>query len=190
MASTKFDNFDFSIAAFAAISIQATDNVIKYGKTDIDILWFLNGTSLKSTDGIQLKKFNTNIVSVSQHGIYWQDKNLQTRSKINATIEIVNPSYLHLKIFACIVERTDEATYFCDISATTADFSVYKQSSDEIFMNITGKTFIFVKLYMPHLTLFLQCWKTVKPDKNIGNNWLQISPRRGITLIWPRYLII
>lgn len=38
--------FIFSNAAFAAISIQVTDNVIKYGKTDIDILCFVNGTSI------------------------------------------------------------------------------------------------------------------------------------------------
>lgn len=38
--------FIFSNAAFAAILIQVTDNVIKYGKTDIDILCFANGASI------------------------------------------------------------------------------------------------------------------------------------------------
>lgn len=74
-----------------------------------------------------MKKSNTNIVSITHYGIFWQDKNLQTRSMINATIENVNLSFLHLKIFACDVAQTDEATYFCDISAIKEDFSVILQ---------------------------------------------------------------
>lgn len=129
----------FSIAAFATISIQVPNKVIKYGNTDIDILCAVNGTSLQSTDGIQLKRSNTSIVSISNYGIGWQDKILQTRSKINANIENVNRSYLHLKILACNVERTDEATYYCDLSATKEDFSQYPMSSEQISLNITGK---------------------------------------------------
>lgn len=124
--------------AYANISIQVTHNVIKYGKTDIDILCIVNGTSLKKTDGIQLKKSNTSIVSISKFGIFWQDKILETRSKINASIENVQLSYLHLAIFACNVERTDEAIYFCDISATREDFTSHQPKSAEIYLNITG----------------------------------------------------
>lgn len=124
--------------AFATISIQLKDNVIKYGKTDVDILCKVNGTSLKSTDGIQLKKSNTSIVSISDFGIFWQDKILETRSKVNASIKNVQSSYLRLTILACNVERTDEATYYCDLSAIKEDNSQYNSISEETSLNITG----------------------------------------------------
>lgn len=135
--------FIFSNAAHATFSIKVSDTVIKYGKTDIDIRCIVNGTSLKSIGSIQLKKSNTNIVLISDSGIFWQDKILETRSKINAFIENVQFSYLHLKIVACNVERTDEATYFCDLFAIEEDFSLSLRSSSEIYMNITGKKVIF-----------------------------------------------
>lgn len=103
-----------------------------------------------------MKKSNTNIVSITHCGIFWQDKNLQTRSMINATIENVNLSFLHLKIFACNVARTDEATYFCDISAIKEDCSVILRSSNEISLNITGKSFITVKRYMNIISTMLK----------------------------------
>lgn len=103
-----------------------------------------------------MKKSNTNIVSISHFGILWQDKNLQTRTYINATIENVILSYLHLKIFACDVAQTDEATYFCDISAIKEDFSVILQSSNEISLKITGKSFITVKLYVNIISTMLK----------------------------------
>lgn len=103
-----------------------------------------------------MKKSNTNIVSISHFGILWQDKNLQTRTYINATIENVNLSYLHLKILACDVAQTDEATYFCDISVIKEDFSVILQSSNEISLKITGKSFITVKRYMNIISTMLK----------------------------------
>lgn len=129
--------FNPSVVAFAAISIQVTDNFIKYGKPDIDISCIVNGTSLKSIESIQLKKSNTKIVSSTQGFIYWQDENLKTRSKAFATIENVNPSYLHLKILARDVERTDEATYMCVLFASKEDFTIILQKSDEIALNST-----------------------------------------------------
>ncbi|XP_052676631.1 uncharacterized protein LOC128158001 isoform X2 [Crassostrea angulata] len=124
--------------AYATISIRVTDNVIIYGKTNFDILCIVNGTSLKSIDGIQLKKSNTSIVSISYFGIIWQDKVLETRSKINASIENVQSSYLHLTILACNVERGDDAIYFCDLRATREDITPYKSRSEQISLNITG----------------------------------------------------
>lgn len=120
------------------ISIQVTDSVIKYGKTDIDFLCTVNGTSLKSTDVIQLKKSNASIVSISDFGTFWQDQILENRSKINASIKNVQSSYLHLTIFACDVERGDEAIYFCYLSATTEDFTPYQSRSEQISLIITG----------------------------------------------------
>lgn len=129
----------FSIAAYATISIQVADKVIRYGKTDIDILCNVNGTSLKSIEGIQLKKSNTSIVSITHYGIVWQDKILQNRSEANGTIENVNLSYLYLKIFSCNVEQTDEAAYYCDLNAISKDLSEYLRSSEQISLNMTGK---------------------------------------------------
>lgn len=124
--------------AYETISIQITDSVIKYGKTDIDILCNVNGTSLKSIDGIQLKKSNTNIVSISEFGTIWQDTILKDRSKLDASIKNVQSSYLHLTILACNVERTDEGIYFCVISANTEDFTPHQPESAKIYLNITG----------------------------------------------------
>lgn len=76
-------------------------------------------------------------MSVTQRVIYWQDENLETRSQATATTENVNLSYLHLKILARDVERTDEATYLCVLFASK-DFSIILQESDEISLNITG----------------------------------------------------
>lgn len=126
--------------AFATISIKVPHNVIEYGNTDIVICCIVNGSSLFSTEGIQLKRSDNSIVSISKYGtgISWQDKSLQNRSEINATIENVNQSFLHLKIFACNVERTDEATYYCDLEAIKKDISEYQGRSEQISLNITG----------------------------------------------------
>nr|XP_034307641.1 uncharacterized protein LOC117683010 [Crassostrea gigas] len=124
--------------AYAIITIQVPDNIIEYGNTDINILCIVNGTSLKGAGSIQMKRSNKDIVSITDYGVFWQDKNLETRSKINATIENVRSSYLYLKILACNVTQTDEATYFCDLSAINEDFSQVLAQSEKISLNITG----------------------------------------------------
>lgn len=86
-----------------------------------------------------MKRSNKDIVSITEYGVFWQDKNLETRSKINATIENVRSSHLYLKILACNVTQTDEATYFCYLSAITEDFSQVLAQSEKISLNITGK---------------------------------------------------
>lgn len=136
----NYDSHYFLSAAFATISIQVPHNVIEYGNTDIDICCIVNGSSLFSTEGIQLKRSDNSILSITKYGtgISWLDKSLQNRSEIIATIENVNRSFLHLKIFACNVKRTDEATYYCDLIAIKKDFSLYKGRSEQISLNITG----------------------------------------------------
>lgn len=78
-------------------------------------------------------------MSISDLGTFWQDKILETRSKVDASIKNVQSSYLRLTILACNVERTDEATYSCDLGATKEDNSQYKSMSEETSLNITGK---------------------------------------------------
>lgn len=87
-----------------------------------------------------MKRSNKDIVSITEYGVFWQDKNLETRSKINANIENVRSSFLNLKILACNVTQTDEATYSCDLSAIKEeDFSQVLAQSEKISLNITGK---------------------------------------------------
>lgn len=125
--------------AFAIISIQVPENIIEYGNTDINILCIVNGTSLKGAGSIQMKRSDKDIVSVTQFGTFWQDKNLEVRSKMNATIVNVRSSFLYLKIHACNVTQTDEATYFCDLSAIKEeDLSQVLERSEKISLNITG----------------------------------------------------
>lgn len=87
-----------------------------------------------------MKRSDKDIVSITQYGTFWQDKNLEIRSNINANIKNVHSSYLYLKISACNVTQTDEATYFCDLSAIKEeDFSQVLAQSEKISLNITGK---------------------------------------------------
>ncbi|XP_052680026.1 uncharacterized protein LOC128160714 [Crassostrea angulata] len=76
------------------ISIQVQNTLIDYGRTDIDISCRVDGTSIESIDIIQLKRSDTNIVSISDDGISWQDTELQTRSKIDASILNILSSHL------------------------------------------------------------------------------------------------
>lgn len=78
-------------------------------------------------------------MSVSDFGIIWQDKILETRSEINASIKNVQSPYLRLTILACNVERTDVATYSCQLGAIKEDGSQYNSMSEEASLNITGK---------------------------------------------------
>lgn len=130
--------FLMSSYAYATISIQVQDNVFKYGTTDIDIRCIVNGTLLNRTESIQLKRSNENIVSITQYGTFWQDKALQNRGKINASIKNVHSSCLNLKICACNVTQTDVATYVCHLSAIKEDFSQILSKSEDISLNITG----------------------------------------------------
>lgn len=131
--------FLMSSYAYATISIQVQDNVFKYGTTDIDISCIVNKTLLNSTEIIQLRRSNENIVSITKYGKFWQDKTLQNRGKLDATIENVHSPYLNLKIFACKVTQTDVATYLCHLSAIKEeDFSQILRNSTHISLNITG----------------------------------------------------
>lgn len=83
-----------------------------------------------------------NIVSIISDGsVFWQDKQLQNRSKVTASIENINQSYLHLKIRACDVNDTvDKGIYACELIA-------HRKSSIEIRsekknLTITGNHFM------------------------------------------------
>lgn len=125
--------------AQAYISIQVPNTLIDYGKTDIYFRCIVNGTFLESINVIQLKRSNTNIVLISQDGVFWQDNQLQNRSKVDASIENVNSSYLHLKIMACDVNQTiDEEAYQCTLNALGNIKPIIQEDSDTVNLNITG----------------------------------------------------
>lgn len=127
--------------AQAFISIQVQNTLIDYGKTDIDISCRVNGTSIESIAIIQLKRSDTNIVLISGSGVLWQDKILETRSKVDANITIILSSYLHLNIRACDVNQTiDEGSYQCALVASGNENPLIERASNIINLNITGSS--------------------------------------------------
>lgn len=125
--------------AQAYISIHVQNTLIDYGRTDIDISCRVNGTSIESIDIIQLKRSDTNIVSISDDGISWQDTELQTRSKIDASILNILSSHLDVKVMACDVNQTkDEGSYQCVLLATGNENPL--TVSNIVNLNITGSS--------------------------------------------------
>lgn len=117
--------------------------MIDYGRTDIDISCRVNGTSIESIDIIQLKRSDTNIVSISDDGISWQDTELQTRSKIDASILNILSSHLDVKVIACDVNQTiDEGYYQCALLATGNENPLIQRVSNIVNLNITGIDFV------------------------------------------------
>lgn len=112
--------------------------MIDYGRTDIDISCRVNDTSIESINIIQLKRSDSNIVSISDVGVSWQDAKLKTRSKGRGDIKDVISSYLNLKIMACDVNQTiDERSYRCALIANGNEDTVV-QDSIKVNLNITG----------------------------------------------------
>lgn len=102
----------------------------------------MNGTSLDSIHVIQLKRNGTNIVSISDGSVSWQDKQLQNRSSVNASTENINQSYLHLKIKACDVNDTvDKGMYQCELAAYYGKSSI-ENHSEKKNLTITGNHFM------------------------------------------------
>lgn len=113
--------------------------MIDYGKTDIDISCRINGTSIERIAIIQLKRSDTNIVSLSDKGVFWQDKKTETRSKVDANITNILSSYLHLNIMACNVNQTiDEGSYQCALVASGNENPLIERDSYIVNLNITG----------------------------------------------------
>lgn len=127
--------------AQAFISIQVQNTLIDYGGTDIDISCRVNGTSIKNIEVIQLKRSNTNIVSISNDSISWQDENLETRSKADGSTKDVLSSNLTFKIMACDVNQTvDERSYHCALIANGNEnpLQLIQDDSNKVNLNITG----------------------------------------------------
>lgn len=102
----------------------------------------MNGTSLDSIHVIQLKRNDTNIVSIISDGsVSWQDTQLQNRSNVTASTEHIIESYLHLKILACDVNDTiDTGMYQCELVAQ--EKNSIENSSEKKILTITGTHFM------------------------------------------------
>lgn len=132
--------------------------MIDYGRTDIDISCKVNETSLESIQIIQLKRNNTNIVSISDGSVSWQDTQLKTRSKMIESIKNILSSYLQIKIMACDVNQTiDEGSYQCTLVATGNEIPLITRVSNIVNLNITGIDLIFNLFIIRFANTFVKC---------------------------------
>ena len=116
------------------ISIQVPNEFIQLGKTDIDIRCLVNDSEIESIDLIQLIRTNTNIVSVTKKGVFWQDTEVKERAFADGSVNNTASSYLHMAIDRQNVTKNDGGTYFCVLSAQ----HMIPEETQKTFLNITG----------------------------------------------------
>ena len=122
------------VAAYALTSIRVPNPFIQLGKTDVDISCLVNDNEDERIKGIQLIRSNTNIVSVNEAGVFWQDEELQQRANADGSVMNASSSYLHMTIVKQNVTTNDDGTYVCKSFAV----SRIPQESQQTFLNITG----------------------------------------------------
>ena len=101
------------VAAYAMTSIQVQIPFIQLGKTDVDIRCLVNDSEDERIIAIQLIRSNTNIVSVTETGVRWQDEELQQRAVADGSVMNATSSYLHMTIVRQNVTKNDGDTYSC-----------------------------------------------------------------------------
>ena len=116
-------------------SIQVQNSSIQLGKTDVDIRCLVNDSEDERIRVIQLIRSNTNIVSVTETGIRFQDKELEQRAFSEGSVMNATSSYLHMTIVRQNVTMNDSGTYFCKSPAVFRN----PQESQKNFLNITGR---------------------------------------------------
>ena len=116
------------------ISIQVQYNLKQIGKKGIDIRCLVNDSENESIDLIQLIRTNTNIVSVSEEGVFWQDTEVEKRAIADGSVNYSASSYLHMAIDKESVTKNDGGTYFCVLSAKYR----IPEKTQKTFLNITG----------------------------------------------------
>ena len=122
------------IAAYALTSIQVQNPFIQLGKADVDIRCLVNDSENESITGIQLIRSNTNIVSVKEAGVLWQDHELQQRAVADGSVMNATSSYLQMTILRQNVTKNDSGIYSCTSFAVSRNH----QESKNTFLNITG----------------------------------------------------
>ena len=113
---------------------------VQLRRRDVAIRCLVNDSENESIRAIQLIRSNTNIVSVTETGVFWQDQELQQRTVAEGSVMNATASYLNIAIDRQNVTKNDSDTYFCKSSAKNR----IPQESQRIFLNITGNyTFQF-----------------------------------------------
>ena len=122
------------VAVYALTSIQVQNSSIQLGKTDVDIRCLVNYSEGERIGVIQLIRSNTNLVSVTEDGVFWQDQELQHRAVAEGSVMNATSSYLYMAIVKQNVTKNDGGTYSCKSSNK---FGI-SQESQKAFLNITG----------------------------------------------------
>lgn len=121
------------------ISIHVPNTFIKLGTTDINIRCLINDSEFASILAIQLRRSNTNIVSIREKsGVVWQDEKLERRAVATGSVIDVTSSYLNMTIDKQHVTTNDSGTYFCISSARYRNNVITLKETEKIFLNITG----------------------------------------------------
>lgn len=131
--------------------------MIEYRKSGVNISCLVNGTNLIGITSIQLKRSESNVVSVSKYTVAWQDKELENKTEVtvNASISDVNASFLHLEIPGSVVRNPkDTGSYQCILSCVTASGRASIYTSQSIVLNITGKNYSLEYVDIKGLLLF------------------------------------
>nr|XP_022299250.1 uncharacterized protein LOC111108048 isoform X2 [Crassostrea virginica] len=122
--------------AYALTSIQV-QNPVQLRKTDIDIRCLVNDSNIESVLIIQLLKFDENIASVRETGVFWQDEELQRRAVADGSVINATSSYLHMTVDKRNVTSSDGGIYSCISSAQYRNRSILSENTGNIFLNIT-----------------------------------------------------
>lgn len=131
-----------SRTALGSISIKVEPALIEYGKSGVNISCIVNGTNITGISSIQLKRSESNVVSITKvASSSWQDKELGKKPgvTVNASIRNVMASYLHLEIPGSAVRYPkDMGSYQCTLSFVNLDGGADQYDSQSIMLNITS----------------------------------------------------
>lgn len=115
-------------------------------KSGVNISCVVNGTNLREISIIQLKRSESNVVSVTNVSnvttkLTWQDKALENKTgvTVNASITNIMTSYLGLEISKKEVRYTEDmGLYQCTLIAIATSGEIKRLHSKSIMLNITG----------------------------------------------------
>lgn len=136
------------LSALGSISIKVEPALIEYGKSGVNISCIVNGTNIIGITSIQLKRSESNVVSITKVASQsWQDKELEKKPgvTVNASIRNVMASYLHLEIPGSAVRYPKEmGSYQCILSFINLDGGSDRYDSPSIMLSITSNLKVIV----------------------------------------------
>lgn len=133
--------FYLFFSVLASISIEVEPLLIEFGKSGVNVTCVVNGTNLLGVSTIQLKRSESNVVSVTKFKIAWQDEALENKTGVTVKASINNTmtSFLRFEISKLAVRYLEVMeSYQCVLSAVTASGEVKEYKSQSIVLNITG----------------------------------------------------